>query len=392
MRIDKRRISDIRNLIHKPVRRVLFVSVFLILSFCFLVPAYAVDGVLDYEDVFDDSNSVAVVRISREIRYYVDESSSFESQILDDYYQSTITESQIAIFSQTEWNNIIDTAQTGNGSDSYSFIEVCTSVDLVYRHYEDDTATFPVANVKSFAIREFRASCNLSPTSIPAEWTFNGYQYSLPGSPTVYSVEGDGSSGDYIISLSVPGTTSGLFYHNSIQLKSFDGVFKYYSDSFSLMRVPILEFSFSNVYQYTIDPAETTQIPDITSTPETSAPVFVPGEDTVIASDTMQGNPDDLDNVLDDRYQDFVDNYTDILNGFSWVKYASCFGFIGRFFGLFFQFEPIADILNAWAIFAVFNILLGGFITGVSAIVRHHSSHETKSKENSERKPKGGDK
>ena len=119
-----------------------------------------------------------------------------------------------------------------------------------------------------------------------------------------------------------------------------------------------------------MNPVETTHTPESSPTPETTDPGFVPGVDTASPTDTMQGNPDDLDNVLDNRYQDFVNNYTDILNGFSWVKYAGCFGFIGRFFGKVFQFEPFADILNSWAIFAVFNILLGGFITGVSAFVR----------------------
>ena len=136
------------------------------------------------------------------------------------------------------------------------------------------------------------------------------------------------------------------------------------TNNFGQVESPVLSFTFSNVYQYSISAETGTE----SAPPETSG--FVPGVDTVNPTDTMQGKPDDIDNVLEDRYQDFVNNYTDILNGFSWVKFASCFGLLGKFFGGFFQFEPFADILNAWAIFAVFNILLGGFITGVSAFVR----------------------
>lgn len=388
----KRRISDIRNLNHKSGSRLLFVAVCLFMAFCFCVPCFASgEEWLQYEDVFDDSNSIAVVRIAREILYYIDDS-TYDRVVLDDYYQSTITESQIAIFSATEWDNIVNTANAGNGSDSYSKVDISLDVDLVYRHYNDDSAVFPLENVNLFSINQFHAYCNLSPTSNPDSWSLGGYKYSIPGSSTVYDELGNDSSGTYIISLYVPGNTSQVFYKNSIQLKNFYGTFTYNSTSFTRMRVPILEFTFSNIYDYTLNPVETTQIPESSPSPETTVSPFVPGVDTAIPSDTMHGNPDDLDNVLDDRFQDFVNNYTDILNGFSWTKYANCFGLVGQFFGLFFQFEPFADILNAWAIFAVFNILLGGFITGVSAIVRYHSSRETKSKENSDRKSKGGDK
>lgn len=379
-------ISYFRILNHTSGRRLLFVAVFLLLVSCFCVPCFATGAeILEYEDVFNDSNSIAVVRISRQIRYYVDDIVD-DTVSLDDYYQTTITENQIAIFSQTEWNDIVTSANFGNGVDAYSKLDVVIDVDLVYRHYIDDSAVFPIENVKSFSISHFHAFCNLSSTSVPDSWTLGGYKYSVPGSSVVSEGTGNSSTGTYIISLYVPGSSDRVFYHNSIQLKNFYGTFTYEASSFSRMQIPTLEFSFSNIYQYTLNSVETTQEP---VTPDSG---FVPGVDTVIPSDTMQGHPDDIDNVLDDRYQDFVNNYTDILNGFSWVKYASCFGFIGQFFGKVFQFEPFSDILNAWAIFAVFNILLGGFITGVSAIVRHHVSRENKEKDKSDRNSKGGDK
>ena len=308
---------------------------------------------------------------------------------LDDYYQTTITENQIAIFSQTEWNSIVDKANFGNGVDNYSKLDIVINVDLVYRHHLDDSSSFPIENVKSFSISQFHAYCNLTSTSVPDSWSLGGYQYSVPGSSAVSNGTGNSSSGTYIISLYVPGSSEGVFYHNSIQLKNFYGTFTYQSSSFQSMKIPVLEFSFSNIYQYTLNPVETTQISEITQTPEISG--FVPGVDTVNPTDTMEGNPDDLDNTLEDRFKDFASNYADILNGFSWVKYANCFGFIGRFFGIVFKLEPLSDILNAWAIFAVFNILVGGFITGVSAIVRHYSSREIKEKEKSNRHSKGGD-
>ena len=92
----------------------------------------------------------------------------------------------------------------------------------------------------------------------------------------------------------------------------------------------------------------------------------------------MQGNPDDLDNILEEQNQSFIESYAYILNGFSWIKYSSCFGFIGQFLGSFFQFEPFSDILNSWAIFAVFNIVLGGFITGASALIRSQVREDEK--------------
>lgn len=385
----KRRISDIRNLIYNPGRRLLFVAVCLITAFCFCVPSFAAgEEWLEYEDVFDSSNSVAIVRLSRSATYYGEGSNFPETVPFDDVYIPDFGGGSVTFFDPDEISPIVQYAQ----NNSCTWVDLNCSVTLLYRKLDNENAVFPVPDATSFNCRSFHCSVNVVRGSIVGGLSSGQsftFKYRVPGSSAWVADTATSADNMVLISRYIQNVSDGVYYTNSLAISELSTVFEFSavdSDNFAQLVSPELSFSFSNVYQYSLGSPETSQ------TPETSVPVFVPGEDTVIPSETMQGKPDDIDNVLDERYQDFVNNYTDILNGFSWVKFASCFGFLGKFFGGFFQFEPFADILNAWAIFAVFNILLGGFITGVSAIVRHHASRDTKEKENSDRHSKGGDK
>ena len=386
---DKRSISDIRNLIYKSGRRLLFVAVCLFIVSCFCVPGFAAgEEWLEYEDVFDSSNSVAIVRLSTSVTYYGEGSGFPETVTFDDYYSSSFHDGVISFFGSTEIASIVEYAQNNN----CTWVDLNCSVTLVYRKLNNESAVFPVPEATSFNCKSFHCNVSVLRGSNVGELSSGqqfSFKYRVPGSPNWVSDSATTAGNMVLISRYIQNVSDGVYYTNSIALSELSTVFEFSAadtNNFAEVVSPELQFSFSNVYQYSIAaetgtesaPAETTDIG------------FAPGVDTVIPSDTMQGHPDDLDNVLDDRYNDFVNNYTDILNGFSWVKFSSCFGFIGQFFGLTFLVEPFGDILNAWAIFAVFNILLGGFITGVSAIVRHHVSRETKEKEKSDRHSKGG--
>ena len=389
---DKWRISDTRNLNCKLGRRLLFVAVCLIMAVCFCVTGFAAgEEWLEFEDVFDSTNSVAVLRVSRSVTYYADASNSNfpETVPFDDYYVPDFAGDGILFFDSSEISSIVEYAQSNN----CTWVDLNCSLSLVYRKLNSETATFPIPEATSFNCTSFHCSVNVvsggNVGGLSDGQTFS-FKYRVPGQSQWVSDTATVSQDIVMISRYISNVSEGVYYTNSLALSELSTVFEFSAsatDNFAQVVSPELNFSFSNIYQYSLGSA-----PESTQTPETSVPVFTPGVDTVVPSDTMQGNPDDIDNVLDDRYQDFVNNYTDILNGFSWVKFASCFGFIGQFFGKVFQFEPFADILNAWAIFAVFNILLGGFITGVSAIVRHHASRETKDREKSVRHSKGGDK
>lgn len=387
---DKRRISDIRNLIYKPGRRLLFVAVCLIVAFCFCVPGFAAGSEwLEYEDVFDNSNSVAVVRLSRSVTYYGEGSNFPETVPFDDVYEPNFGGRIVTFFDSGEISSIVDYAQ----NNSCTSVDLYCSVTLLYRKLDNESAVFPVPEATTFNCKSFHCSVNVIRGSNAGGLTSGQsftFKYRVPGSSAWVADTATTADNMVLISRYIQNVSDGVYYNNSLAISELSTAFEFSAvdtDNFVLLLSPKLKFIFSNVYQYSIAAETGTE-----SAPETTDSVFVPGEDTVTPSDTMHGNPDDIDNVLDDRYQDFVNNYTDILNGFSWVKFASCFGFIGQFFGKVFQFEPFADILNAWAIFAVFNILLGGFITGVSAIVRHYANRETKDKENSDRHIKGGDK
>ena len=121
MCFDKWRISDIRNLISKPCRRLLFVAVCLIMSFCFCVPGFAAgEEWLEYEDVFDSSNSVAIVRLSTSVTYYGDGEGFPETVPFDDYYVSDFADGAVLFFGPDEIRSIVEYAQNNN----------CTWVDL----------------------------------------------------------------------------------------------------------------------------------------------------------------------------------------------------------------------------------------------------------------------
>ena len=389
MCIDKRSISDTRALNYKSGWRLLFVAVFLLMASCFSVPVFAGDEWLEYEDVFDSSNSVAVVRLNRSVDSFFDDGSS-QRMAFDDIYLSELVDGTITFFNPDEIASIITYAQDNN----CSTVHLNCSVTLLFRKLNNDSAVFPLPEATSFNCNSFQCTVNIvrgsNSGALNPHNTFS-FKYRVPGSAVWVDDTATAVNNTVTISRYINNISDNVYYKNSLAISDFTAVFEFHSSStnyFDKVVSPVLSFSFSNIYQYSISAETGTE----SAPAETTEPVFIPGVDTVIPSDTMQGNPDDLDNVMDNRLDDFVSNYTEILNGFSWVKFASCFGFIGQFFGLTFQLEPLADILNAWAIFAVFNILLGGFITGVSAIVRHHSSRETKEKENSDRNLKGGDK
>lgn len=368
MRNDKRRISDIRNLNLKSGRRLLFVAVCLIIALCFCVTGSAAgEEWLEFEDVFDASNSVAVVRLSRSVTYYGEGSNFPESVPFDDVYIPELVDGTVTFFGSDEIATIADHAITN----SCTWVDLNCSITLVYRKLNSETATFPIPEATSFNCKSFHCSVNVvsggNVGGLSGGQTFS-FKYRVPGQSNWVSDTATVSQDIVMISRYISNVSEGVYYTNSLAISELSTVFEFSAsatNNFAQVVSPELNFTFSNIYQYSLASA-----PESTNTPETTVPGFSPGVDTVTPSDTMQGKPDDIDNVLDDRYQDFVNNYTDVLNGFSWTKYANCFGFIGQFFGLFFQFEPFADILNAWAIFAVFNILLGGFITGVSAFVR----------------------
>lgn len=366
MRNDKRRISNSRTLNYIFGRRVLFLSVCLIMALCFCVPGFAAgEEWLEFEDVFDASNSVAVVRLSRSVTYYGEGSNFPESVPFDDVYIPELVDGTVTFFGSDEIATIVQYAQ----SNSCTWVDLNCSVTLLYRKLNNESAVFPVPEATSFNCKSFHCSVNVVSGSnvggLSGGQTFS-FKYRVPGQSNWVSDTATVSQDIVMISRYISNVSEGVYYTNSLAISELSTVFEFSgsaTDNFAQVVSPELNFTFSNLYQYSLGSSETTQTPEIT------VPTFVPGVDTVIPSDTMHGNPDDIDNVLDDRYQDFVNNYTDILNGFSWVKFASCFGFLCKFFGIVFQFEPFADILNAWAIFAVFNILLGGFITGVSAFV-----------------------
>ena len=386
---DKRRISDIRNLNHKSVWRVLFVAVCLLFVFCFCVPIFAGDEWLEYEDVFDSSNSVAVVRLHRSVNYFWEDNS--ELMNFDDRYLSDLPDGTITFFDPDEILSIITYAQDNN----CVTVHLNCSVTLLSRKLNNESAVFPITDATSFNCNSFQCTVNIVRGStsggLNPNQTFS-FKYRVPGSSVWVDDTATAVNNTVNISRYINNISDSVYYKNSLAISEFSAVFEFHSSNtnyFGKLDSPVLSFSFSNIYQYSLsaDTGTETAPPE---SPETTS--FNPGADTVVPSDTMTGNPDDLDYTLDDRFDDFVSNYTEILNGFSWTKFASCFGFIGQFFGLTFLVEPFGDILNAWAIFAVFNILLGGFITGVSAIVRHHVSRETKEKENSGRHSRGGDK
>ena len=366
MYIGKRTISDTRALNYKSGRRLLFVAVCLFMASCFCVPAFAGAEWLEYEDVFDSSNSVAVVRLSRSVTYYGEGANFPETVPFDDVYLSSLVDGTITFFGNDEIGSIIDYAQNS----SCTWLDLNCSVTLLYRKLNNESAVFPVPEATSFNCKSFHCAVNVVAGSNVGGLTSGqsfSFKYRVPGSADWVSDTATAANDMVLISRYINNVSDGVYYTNSLAISELSTVFEFSAsatNNFGQVESPVLSFTFSNVYQYSIAAETGTE----SAPPETTA--FVPGVDTVIPSDTMQGNPDDIDNVLDDRYQDFVNNYTDILNGFSWVKFASCFGFLGKFFVGFFQFEPFADILNAWAIFAVFNILLGGFITGVSALVR----------------------
>lgn len=368
---DQRRISDIRNLNHKPGRRLLFVAVCLIMSLCFCVPGFASGQEwLEYEDVFDSSNSVAILRYSRSVTYYGEGANFPETVPFDDVYIPDFGGGSVTFFDSAEISSIVQYAQ----NNSCTWVDLNCSVTLLHRKLDNENAVFPVPDATTFNCRSFHCSVNVVRGSVVGGLTSGQsftFKYRVPGQSNWVSDTATVADNMVLISRYISNVREGVYYTNSLAISELSTVFEFSgseTDNFNQLVSPELNFSFSNVYQYSLGSVETTQTPESTQTPETTG--FVPGVDTVIPSDTMHGIPDDIDNVLDDRYQDFVNNYTDILNGFSWVKYANCFGLIGQFFGKVFQFEPFSDILNAWAIFAVFNILLGGFITGVSAYVR----------------------
>lgn len=386
---DKRRISVTRALNYKPDRRLLFVAVCLLMFSLFCISAFAGGEWLEYEDVFDSSNSVAIVRLSRSVTYYGEGAGFPETVPFDDVYLSNLTDGTISFFGSDEIASIIDYAQ----NNSCTWLDLNCSVTLLYRKLNQESAVFPVPEATTFNCKSFHCSVNVVSGSnvggLTSGQSFT-FKYRLPGSSAWVEDTATAADDMVLISRYISNVSDGLYYTNSLAISELSSVFEFSAsatNNFGQVESPVLSFTFSNVYQYSIAAETGTE----SAPAETTDPGFVPGIDTVVPSDTMQGKPDDIDNVLDDRYQDFVNNYTDILNGFSWVKFASCFGFLGKFFGGLFGIEPFADILNAWAIFAVFNILLGGFITGVSAIVRHYVSRDTKEKENFDRHSKGGD-
>ena len=390
MCLDKRRVSDIRNLNHKLGRRLLFVAVCLFMVSCFCVPIFAGDEWLEYEDVFDSSNSVAIVRLSRSVTYFFEDDSS-QRMNFDDIYLSELADGTITFFNSDE----ITTIKTYAQDNSCATVHLNCSVTLLYRKLNNESAEFPITDATSFNCNSFQCTVNIVRGSnwggLNPNQTFS-FKYRVPGSAVWVDDTATTVDNSVTISRYINNISDSVYYKNSLAISDFSAVFEFHSvntNYFDNLDSPVLSFLFSNIYQYSLAAVTGTESAPPES-PDTTS--FNPGVDTFVPSDTMQGNPDDIDNVLDDRYEDFVSNYTDILNGFSWVKYANCFGFIGRFFGNVLQFEPFSDILNSWAIFAVFNILLGGFITGVSAIVRHHVSRETKEKETSDRHSKGGDK
>ena len=387
---DKRRISDIRNLNHKLGRRLLFVAVCLFMVSCFCVPAFAGDEWLEYEDVFDSSNSVAVVRLSRSVTYYGEGANFPETVPFDDIYLSSLVDGTISFFDSDEIGSIVEYAQ----NNSCTWLDLNCSVTLVYRKLNNESSVFPVPEATSFNCKSFHCFVSVvsgsNVGSLTSGQTFS-FKYRLPGSSVWVSDTATATDDTVLISRYIDNVSDGLYYTNSLALSELSSVFEFSAsatNNFGQVESPVLSFTFSNVYQYSIAAETGTE----SAPSETTESGFIPGVDTVVPTDTMHGNPDDFDNTLDDRFEEFVSNYTEILNGFSWTKFASCFGFLGQFFGLMFLVEPFGDILNAWAIFAVFNILLGGFITGVSALVRHHVSREIREKDNSDRRAKGGDK
>lgn len=371
------------------MKRILFALLFAtVLVFLFAVSSAAGDEWLEFEDVFDSSNSVAVVRLNRSVNYFWSDNSQLMN--FDDRYLSELPEGTITFFDTDEISSIITYAQDND----CITVHLNCSVTLLYRKLNDESAVFPITDATSFNCKSFQCTVNIVRGSnsggLNPNQTFS-FKYRVPGSAVWVADTATAVNNTVTISRYINSISDSVYFKNSLAISEFSAVFEFHSANtnyFNNLDSPVLSFSFSNIYQYSLSADTGTE----SAPADTTEPGFIPGVDTVIPSDTMQGNPDDLDNVLDGRLQDFVSNYTEILNGFSWVKFASCFGFIGQFFGLTFLFEPFADILNAWAIFAVFNILLGGFITGVSAIVRHHASRETKEKDNPARNSKGGDK
>ena len=351
------------------MKRILFALLFAtVLVFLFVVSSSAGGEWLEYEDVFDSSNSVAIVRLSRSVTYYGEGANFPETVPFDDYYSTDWRDGTITFFDPDEIASIIEYAQ----NNSCTWVDLNCSVTLLYRKLNNDSAVFPIPEATTFNCRSFHCSVNVVRGSIAGGLTSGQtftFKYRCPGQSNWVSDTATSADNMVLISRYIQNVSDGVYYTNSLAISELSTVFEFSAsetNNFGQVESPELTFSFSNVYQYSIASDTGTE----SAPADTTEPGFIPGVDTVVPSDTMQGNPDDIDNVLDDRYQDFVSNYTDILNGFSWVKYANCFGFIGRFFGKVFQFEPFSDILNAWAIFAVFNILLGGFITGVSAFVR----------------------
>ena len=111
MRTDQWRIPDIRNLTYILGRRLLFVTACLMMVLCFCVPGFAA-GVewLEYEDVFDSTNSVAVVRVSRSVTYYGDGSNFPETVPFDDHFVPDFAGDRILFFDSNEISTIVEYA------------------------------------------------------------------------------------------------------------------------------------------------------------------------------------------------------------------------------------------------------------------------------------------
>ena len=350
------------------MKRIFFALLFAtVLVSLFAVSSAAGDEWLEYEDVFDSTNSVAIVRLSRSVTYYGEGDGFPETVPFDDFYLSQLVDGTISFFDSDEIGSIVEYAQ----NNSCTWLDLNCSVTLLYRKLNNESAVFPVLEATTFNCKSFHCFVSVFSGSNTGGLTSGQsftYKYRVPGS-SAWVEDSAIAVDDYvIISRYVNNISDGVYYTNSLAISELSSVFEFSAsatNNFGQVDSPVLSFSFSNVYQYSIAAETGTESapPEITS--------FNPGVDTVIPSDTMSGTPDELDGLIDDRLSGFTDDFTSIWNGFSWTKYASCFSFIGYFFNEFlFKLEPFKDIISAWAIFAVFNILLGGFITGVSAVSR----------------------
>ena len=246
---DKRRISDTRALNYKFGRRVLFVSVCLLMALCFCVPGFAAgEEWLEYEDVFDSSNSVAVIRLSRSVDSFFEDDSS-QRMLFDDIYLSELVDGTITFFDSDEIASIITYAQDNN----CTTVHLNCKVTLLYRKLNNDSAVFPLPEATSFNCTSFHCTVNIvrgnSSGGLNPAQTFT-FKYRVPGSSVWVDDSATAVNDTVTISRYINNISDNVYYKNSLAISEFSSVFEFHSSStnyFNNVVYPVLSCQYLRI-------------------------------------------------------------------------------------------------------------------------------------------------